>query len=477
MAQTTYHSIGEPGGLRFDLRWANEEPASGSPIAFGDLKAWVGPNLIWGRIEDTTIYGIDWYWDELLDVLARSWRFLIFEESYPLGLLPSVPQLLRGKVREKWLGMPDEIINAEDNSVLGFEMAHDLSKSLEGTIAPMLLLFREGNLMLAATSHGVERLPFNSTLSTLEDLGNLIASKIAKTPNKRAENILRAWNDRCNVSVVDRVEISSSLPKSTLATITKENKFEEFWEIGPDNFEPNELMAAARMVGKLLSDDDTRTVIESIKRLPSTKTIRLDEVSVAAEKQLIIHATAIAHEQGRSLAAWMRLLPGIVENDDTVDPEQLLRIWNVKVGEIDLKSENLDALCCWGARHGPCILVNKNGRLAQYPTGRRSTLAHEICHLLVDRVGSLPLTEALGGDVPEIPEQRANAFAAELLLPRDRAQKIWLESESVDDALAEVSTRYHVSYEVAAWQILKSSSDIPVGAKNELLKHTYRNRK
>jgi Zn-dependent peptidase ImmA (M78 family) len=476
MAQAAHHSIGQPGGLRFDLCWANENPAIGSPIAFGNLKAWVGSNLIWGRIEETNTYGIDWYWDELLDVLARSWRFLIFEEAYPLGLLPSVPQLLRSKVREKWLGVPDEIIDAEDNSVFGFELSHDLSRSVEGTLLPMLLLLREGNLMLVATNHGVERLPFNSTLSTLESLGDLIASQIAKANNLRAKNILAAWQSRCDVSVVDRVEISSSLPKSTLTEITSGNEFQKFWEISPNNFEPNELMAAARMVGKLLSDDDTRTVIESIKQLPSTRTELLDEVSALAEKKLAAHAASIAHEQGRALAEWMRLLPAIVENDDTVDPERLLRNWNVKLGEIDLKSVNLDALCCWGPRHGPCILINKNGRLAHYPTGRRSTLAHEICHLLVDRAGSLPLAEALGGDVPEIPEQRANAFAAELLLPRDRAQKIWSESQSIDGALAEVSARYHVSYEVAAWQILKSSSEIPVQDKNILLKHTYRHR-
>jgi Zn-dependent peptidase ImmA (M78 family) len=474
MAQAAHHSIGEPGGLRFDLAWANERPAEGISLAFGNLKAWVGPDLIWGRIEDEKTCGVDWYWDELLDVLARSWRFLIFEEAYPLGLRPSVPQLLRSKVRENWLGMPDEIINAEDNFVLGFEQAHDLSRSIEGAVLPMLLLLREGNLMLAATNSGVERLPFNSTLSTLESLGDLIASQIAKANDKRADNILSAWKSRCNVPVIDRVEISSSLSKSTLAVITKGDEFEKFWEINSSNFEPNELMAAARMVGKLLSDDDTRTVVQSIKRLPSTRTDGLDEVSVRAKEYLSAHTVAVAHEQGRSLAEWMRLSPGVVDEDDTVDPERLLHNWNVKLGEIDIKSENLDALCCWGPRHGPCILVNKNGRLAHYPTGRRSTLAHEICHLLVDRAGSLPLAEALGGDVPEIPEQRANAFAAELLLPRYRAHKIWSESESVDEALAELSTRYHVSYEVAAWQILKSSSEIPAQDKNMLLKHTYR---
>jgi hypothetical protein len=34
----------------------------------------------------------------------------------------------------------------------------------------------------------------------------------------------------------------------------------------------------------------------------------------------------------------------------------------------------------------------------------RFTLAHELCHLLVDRKGSLPVAEVLGGATPNRPE-------------------------------------------------------------------------
>jgi len=42
-------------------------------------------------------------------------------------------------------------------------------------------------------------------------------------------------------------------------------------------------------------------------------------------------------------------------------------------------------------------------------------------HLLVDRKGFLPLVEVFGGYAPKGAERRANAFAAELLLPRSVA--------------------------------------------------------
>ena len=52
-------------------------------------------------------------------------------------------------------------------------------------------------------------------------------------------------------------------------------------------------------------------------------------------------------------------------------------------------------------------------------SGRRITLAHELCHLLFDRAGlrSLARFEGGGADSDRLIEMRANAFAVELLVP------------------------------------------------------------
>lgn len=65
--------------------------------------------------------------------------------------------------------------------------------------------------------------------------------------------------------------------------------------------------------------------------------------------------------------------------------------------------------------------MNNNGTYSRYRTGRRATLAHEICHLLVDRKDALPLVDVFGGQVDEEVEKRARAFVAELLLPQSIA--------------------------------------------------------
>jgi Zn-dependent peptidase ImmA (M78 family) len=180
------------------------------------------------------------------------------------------------------------------------------------------------------------------------------------------------------------------------------------------------------------------------------------------------------YEQGRLLAEWLRAKTDIVAKDGLVYPEAILKRWNVKLTEIELRSQNVDALCAWGTKHGPTVVINRNGRLSHYPTGRRTSLAHEICHLLVDRKGSLPVAEVFGGEVPRIPEQRANAFGAELLLTRNAALTVYLKEGNVENALEVIAKNYNVSFEVAAWQLLNSRVELSAGQRQLLLKHTYR---
>ena len=67
--------------------------------------------------------------------------------------------------------------------------------------------------------------------------------------------------------------------------------------------------------------------------------------------------------------------------------------------------------------HRSAILVNGRYGATAGEAGRRFTLAHELCHLLFDRERGRPLAVASGPWVPRAIEQRANAFAAMLLVP------------------------------------------------------------
>jgi len=84
----------------------------------------------------------------------------------------------------------------------------------------------------------------------------------------------------------------------------------------------------------------------------------------------------------------------------------------------------------------------------------RFTLAHEICHLLVDRKGSLPVAEVLGGAAPALSETRAEVFASHLLLPFAAVERQRANSHNLEDCIGRLTTSFGVSRSLAAGQLL-----------------------
>lgn len=100
-----------------------------------------------------------------------------------------------------------------------------------------------------------------------------------------------------------------------------------------------------------------------------------------------------------------------------VDVEALLHGWDVSLSKVDLEDPDLRAVAFVGSEHAPSIVLNSNHRSASSAQARRFTLAHELCHLLHDRSRGARLAMASGPWAPKAIEQRANAFAARLLMP------------------------------------------------------------
>lgn len=100
-----------------------------------------------------------------------------------------------------------------------------------------------------------------------------------------------------------------------------------------------------------------------------------------------------------------------------VDVEKLLKGWSVRLLEVSLKDPNLRAVALVGSNHAPSIVLNSGYQWAGSDQARRFTLAHELCHLLHDRSRGARVAMASGPWAPRAIEQRANAFAAWLLMP------------------------------------------------------------
>jgi Zn-dependent peptidase ImmA (M78 family) len=131
-----------------------------------------------------------------------------------------------------------------------------------------------------------------------------------------------------------------------------------------------------------------------------------------------------------------------------IDIESIARNIGISISDIQLSDNELRAVSVFGPTQRPHIFCNTSTRWARSLWAKRFTLAHELCHLLLDREHGDELAIASGPWAPRAIEQRANAFAAAFLMPT------WLlrETLAISAASAEdpetiktASERLHVS--------------------------------
>lgn len=113
----------------------------------------------------------------------------------------------------------------------------------------------------------------------------------------------------------------------------------------------------------------------------------------------------------------------------SVDIRRILADLGVEVMEVRLTDETIRAVAIAGPRHRPCVAWNSACERNADERGHRFALAHELCHLLFDADAGRSLALASGPWAPVDVEQRADAFAAMLLMP----------TEAVHSAIAELT--------------------------------------
>ena len=126
--------------------------------------------------------------------------------------------------------------------------------------------------------------------------------------------------------------------------------------------------------------------------------------------------------QGYDLAE--QVLAALDETETTaLDIERLLTRLGIEVLTITLTDTSVRGLAVVGPHHRPGIAWNSTCSYNANPAGRRFTLAHELCHILFDREVGRRLAIVSGRWAPLGTEQRANAFAAMLLMPMETVRR------------------------------------------------------
>lgn len=152
------------------------------------------------------------------------------------------------------------------------------------------------------------------------------------------------------------------------------------------------------------------------------------------------------YRQGQSLAQALRISLGlgigpILSVRDLVAE----RFPAVAVLYADLSREGAAGLSFADHLRGPAAVLNTRGK-NEHPAVRRFSLAHELCHLLVDWNRADPLSSISGffSDAALEREQRANGFAIRLLCPETVVHD--LSRYRDEDAARELLDNYGLHY-------------------------------
>jgi IrrE N-terminal-like domain len=189
----------------------------------------------------------------------------------------------------------------------------------------------------------------------------------------------------------------------------------EGWKSAGARLDPARFPAAVvfRALAPAVSSEDVLALLDRLRSYPSVP--EASRTLKDLRSRLNVPSSELPHEQGYSLAAQLRRELG--NPDAPFDIEAYLAETGVKIDTANLSDVKVDGATVWGDQHGPVIVLNQLGA-RQEPWARRMILAHELCHLLVDRPAAAELMVASTPWAPPELERRANAFAAELLLPK-----------------------------------------------------------
>lgn len=423
-------------------------------LNFGDLAGDTAADATWGRLRvrlgAKLLWDVEWTWIELLEHLAGQWPYLAWEEQPPRSI--GEGWLHPSNIAARYLSEPLTTDAAEED-FHAFCESHDLACALKGAWPPPLVLLRRGLQHHVWTRDAEGLVESACVLSELTRVGELIAGRLSGHSDPRAAAAIDAWRASRDPKPALVVAASTGFGEEFVVDLAgSEADVAAHWEL--TNGGPGELVAAARMLPGQVSSEDVRKLTEVLRRCQPRPTARLD--TLVSRILGTLRRSSHPAEQGFHLAQHLRRELG--NDEGPLDPEPLLLIWGVHLSKIEA-DPSIDAISCWGPSHGPAVILNTAGRHAQGVEGRRATLAHEICHLLADRADALPFAEVLGGRVVTEIEQRARAFAAELLLP-EAAVRNRFGATNVRKLVEMLHEDYQVSREMIAWQIKKSRVEL-----------------
>ncbi len=419
--------------------------------------------------------------DDLLAHLTDFWKPLMLRQVYPIQVNPRRPSGLRREAEHRWEGLPAVAVDAEEDAVSRFEEAHDLSRAFAGIFGlPPFWIFRSGDRFILETAEALWCVPFAQVRSELTAKGDWICRRLAHADPVRWDAAIRAWRKRDLGDAVGLLAWSAGLDRGLASALIHEGTLE-----APQDFEDaandvDELRIAARIAGAL-PPDQIRGIIGLARQFSRGDDGRLRELADIC----LAHVTegpykeSVPFRQGEAAACFLRERLSVSAHGP-VPVFEIAAQLGIDVRHASAEPPTLDGLAIWGSRFGPGVFLNASSRriLARGQAnvtaspGARVTLAHELCHLLLDGDHALSAVEVLKARMPTGVEQRAKSFAGEFLLPTQVASRHWISAGrpiiriQLRRLIRELASEYMVTHSVAAWKVEHAAReyDVDLGA-------------
>ncbi|MPZ32825.1 MAG: ImmA/IrrE family metallo-endopeptidase [Rhodospirillales bacterium] len=449
--------------LSLELRWLELE-GNTDRLTTAELLVLVGGQAIWPARGEPSVT-LEIQIDDLLSHLTEFWKPLVLRQTFPIPVAPQSPSLLRHEAEKRWADLPSVAVEREEELVAAFEDAHDLSRAFAGLFGlPPLWLLRAGEYLIVETPDTASRISFRQARDALVAIGDSIAHRLSTSTTRKWTLLIDAWRRRDEGDPATLVAWSTNLSRDVASKFISEGMLESVSNVAEVANDNDELRIAARMASALPSEN-IRQIIRHVQSFSKHSAPALDQLA----KQVRSHIDEAfsnhrAHEQGEAAATELRQRLDLA-SVQTVDVFSLVEQLGVELHVQSVDPPTLDGIAVWGNRYGPAVLVNERSARLRWQGDLRNngaariTLAHELCHLLLDREHTLSAVDVLKSFMPLDVERRAKSFAGEFLLPARVAAGSWnrlghpSSAKDVKPFLARLSKRYGVTLSVAAWKL------------------------
>lgn len=442
-------TFGDPAVFAFRVGHLAGPPPEADPAAartWASLQIFVeGRNLCVHTHEQRAEVddGLHWPLVALARWLVRSWALLFEEQRWPLAghrrnAKAVCAALDRRLLEREDAGASDDELDPLVDERDAFVAAHSLAAAAAGGLVPDVYLARDGGRVSVSWGAGdllpgvwfhlrpdEADVPAAHFVDAARGLVGWTLDCLRGAPECAADAALMdAWLTYATSHVAAEAALEgyvgvrrADAPPAVWQRLLALCGLEEPWADASAGFDPSQLAAAVAFRGMApqVPLEERVALLETLRAYPRSPAPE-KLVALCAQASLASLHDARDYEQGYALA--IRVRSALQNPADYLDVEGLLHDLGVPVTTLSLIDVAVDGASVWGPEQGPVVAVNGISPRGQTAWGRRMVLAHELCHLLVDRTAAGDLLAVSSPWAPPIAERRANAFAAELLLPK-----------------------------------------------------------